>query len=47
MISSSVGSVGLWVNTANILHSPSSACALLVIAGTEASLGEIAISDPP
>ena len=47
MISSSVGSVGLWVYTTNILHSPSSACALLVNAGTESSLGEIAISEPP
>jgi hypothetical protein len=46
VISSSVGSVGLWAYKAKILHSPSSVCAVFVIAGTEAYLGVIAISEP-
>ena len=46
VISSSVGSVGLWTYRAKILQSPSSVCAMFVIAGTEAYLGEIAISEP-
>ena len=47
VISRSVGSAGVWAYTAKISHSPSSVCAALVIAGTEACLGEIAISEPP
>jgi hypothetical protein len=47
VIAINVGSDGLWGYTANILHSLSSACAVLVIAGIEAFLGEITISAPP
>jgi hypothetical protein len=46
VISNSVGSVGLWAYRATILHYSSSVCAMFVIAGTEAYLGVISISEP-
>ena len=46
VISNNVGSLLFYGIKAIILVSPRSACAVFVIAGTEAILGEIAISEP-
>ena len=46
MISSSVGSEGMWGYKATILVSSAKLCAVLCIAGIELILGDIAISEP-
>ena len=46
MISSSVGSEGIWGYKATILVSSAALCAVLLIAGIVLIFGDIAISEP-
>jgi hypothetical protein len=46
VISSSVGSVGMWGYKATIFVYSASLCAMLFSAGIELILGDIAISEP-